>query len=165
MSEKQLGFVFKPELCIQCHACEGACRNWRFPGQNLTFRKVIAVEEGRFPDTRVGYYSLACMHCVDPECAKVCPVQAISKNEDGTVIVDRDLCIGCGVCESACPYSVPQYDSEGIMMKCDMCASISPEEQQSPCVRMCPAQALTRVYLTEEEKLEQEKLMLNAAKH
>jgi len=63
------------------------------------------------------------MHCVNPACAAVCPAGAISKDQDGAVLADRNACIGCHYCFFACPFGVPQYrEEDGTMIKCDLCA-------------------------------------------
>lgn len=156
MDNKEYAFELTPELCIQCHACESACKNWRHTENFLSWRKVHLVEEGQFPNIKVHYYSVACMHCVNPACMKVCPVKAISKNEKGIVLVDSEKCIGCKLCQKACPYDIPVFGKDRKMQKCDMCAGIMPEEQQSPCVRMCPTRALKRVMVSVEEKQKME---------
>ena len=157
MNGKEYGFVLRPEMCIQCHACEAACRNWRKPESVNPYRKVIAVERGSFPNTRISYYSLGCMHCAEPECAAACPMSAITKRDDGTVIVDRELCIGCGACADACPYGIPRFTEDGRMEKCDLCAAAPVPEQRGICARMCPTHALVFTELTPDEKKEQEK--------
>lgn len=85
------------------------------------------------------------MHCAEPQCVHVCPASALSKRaEDGIVVVDRDLCVGCHYCLYACPYDVPTYDDGGLV-KCDMCLSLGLGEDGRPsphCVATCPLQAL-----------------------
>jgi len=137
--------IFEERLCIQCHACEMACKSWRRPEPGLAFRWVTAEESGSFPDTRVSYCSVACLHCESPACAAVCPVSAISKGSDGVVRVNPDCCVGCRRCLGACKLNIPQFKADGTMCKCDLCADISPEEQRCPCVKMCPSGALTLV--------------------
>jgi Fe-S-cluster-containing dehydrogenase component len=84
-------------------------------------------------------------HCIEPACAGVCPTGAISKRDtDGAVLVDKALCIGCRACLDACPYNVPQFGTDGLMQKCDMCLG---EETNTlrikpPCVSTCPTGAL-----------------------
>ncbi len=53
------------------------------------------------------------MHCTDAPCAAVCPVDCFYTTDDGIVLHDKDLCIGCGYCFYACPFGAPQYPAEG----------------------------------------------------
>jgi Fe-S-cluster-containing dehydrogenase component len=68
------------------------------------------------------------MHCTDAPCAAVCPVSCFYGTEDGLVLHDKDLCIGCGYCFYACPFGAPQYPrlgnfgGRGKMDKCTYCA-------------------------------------------
>jgi Fe-S-cluster-containing dehydrogenase component len=101
------------------------------------------------------------MHCVQPACTDACPAGAISKREtDGVVLVDRTLCTGCRACLSACPYDVPQFGADNLMLKCDMCIvdSKTPDKVFSvpPCVRTCPTGALELTAETPCEKVQAE---------
>ncbi|HAY7096746.1 TPA: DMSO reductase like molybdoenzyme iron-sulfur subunit YnfG, partial [Shigella sonnei] len=79
----------------------------------------------------------------DPACTKVCPSGAMHKREDGFVVVDEDVCIGCRYCHMACPYGAPQYNAEkGHMTKCDGCYSRVAEGKQPICIESCPLRAL-----------------------
>ena len=65
------------------------------------------------------------------------------RSEDGLVVVDEDLCIGCKACAMACPYGAPQYDSrKGHMTKCDGCYQRVGEGKKPVCVESCPLRAL-----------------------
>ncbi|GAB6146121.1 dimethylsulfoxide reductase subunit B [Desulfocicer niacini] len=136
---------FNHEKCTQCHGCEVACRSWRgLEGQGLLFRRVINVWRGNYPDAKNHSVSLSCLHCVEPACAAVCPVEAITKREkDGVVAVDEALCIGCKTCLDACPYGVPCFASDGVMKKCDLCLDQAVGESGPPCVATCPGDALS----------------------
>ncbi len=77
----------------------------------------------------------SCMHCANPSCLAVCPAGAISKRNDGIVVVNQDRCIGCKYCNTACPFDVPQYNSKG-MVKCDACISAGVAVGEAPaCVK------------------------------
>jgi len=95
------------------------------------------------------------MHCADPACVKVCPVQAIQKRvEDGIVTVDGGKCIGCKACLKACPFGAPQFGANGKMQKCDMCfnqADLSKEFP--PCIETCPTKALQFGKMDQKEKI------------
>ena len=101
---EQIGFLVDLSKCIGCKACEIACKNRQHlvaPGPRP--RRVRTTEEGTFPDTKVINLSLSCMHCADPACVANCPAGALSKDEnDGSVKVDVNRCIGCKTCQVAC---------------------------------------------------------------
>jgi formate dehydrogenase iron-sulfur subunit len=62
--------------------------------------------------------SVACMHCTDAPCAAVCPVDCFYTTDDGIVLHDKDLCIGCGYCFYACPFGAPQYPQQSRPSAC-----------------------------------------------
>jgi Fe-S-cluster-containing hydrogenase components 1 len=76
------------------------------------------------------------MHCTDAPCAAVCPVDCFYTTDDGIVLHDKDLCIGCGYCFYACPFGAPQYPQQeafgvrGKMDKCTFCAG-GPDDDNS----------------------------------
>ena len=81
--------------------------------------------------------SVACMHCSDAPCMAVCPVDCFYRTDEGVVLHDKDLCIGCGYCFYACPFGAPQFPNgpaafgaRGKMDKCTFCAG-GPEETSS----------------------------------
>jgi len=145
---------FYPELCIQCHGCETACKMWRNLPCGIKYRRVLNLWDGTYPKIKSKSLSLSCLHCTDPACEKACPVGAISKREDGRVLVDTDLCIGCKTCAKACPFGVPQFaKGKGhVMQKCDLCAGQPLENTDPPCVATCPGKALMPEMVTPEEK-------------
>ena len=59
-----------------------------------------------YPNLELAYLPVACQHCNDAPCVKVCPVQATFRRDDGTVLIDYNRCIGCRYCMAACPYGV-----------------------------------------------------------
>lgn len=141
---QQYGFYCDTERCIQCWACEIACKQWNgIKAGGIARRKVHEVTDGVFPDVKRTFVSLSCMHCAEPACAAVCPAGAITKRaEDGIVVVDKEKCIGCHYCFFACPFGVPQYDENG-MDKCDCCIGNGVTPGDTPhCVATCPTQAL-----------------------
>lgn len=152
---KQLGFYFDASGCTGCKACAIACKDRSDLPVGINFRKVYQYEGGGWvhdpqnPDllipNNVFVYSLsaACMHCENPICMEVCPASAISKREDGIVLIDKDLCIGCRYCEWACPYAAPQFNEEkGYMTKCDFCQDLQAKGQNPVCVDACVMRVL-----------------------
>jgi len=133
-------------LCVGCGACVVACmdQNDIYPekGERALIR-VDRIEEGEFPAARVQYVSIACLHCQDSPCVAECPSGAITKDAvSGVVMVDRERCIGCRNCATACPYGIPRYDRDEKMQLCDLCMERVESGLEPACVRVCPLGAL-----------------------
>jgi len=166
-TKKKLGLVIDMDSCDGCHACAVNCKEWNTGGHSapltdfeplgekpsgVWFNRIHAYEvesnKAEEPDRTV-YMPKSCMHCEDAPCVTVCPTGASYKREeDGIVLVNADVCIGCKLCSWACPYGAREYDpSEGVMKKCTLCVDRIyneniPEEQRQPaCVSTCPAGA------------------------
>ncbi|MFZ5627020.1 MAG: 4Fe-4S dicluster domain-containing protein [Bacillota bacterium] len=145
---KKLGFLVDSERCIGCHACEMACKNEYQLDPSIRWRKVYPLKEEGFPLPERNFMSLACNHCEHPECARVCPVKAYTKREDGIVIQNHDRCIGCKMCIMACPYGVPQFNERYKKVeKCHMCARRQDQGEKPACVAGCPMEALSVIDL------------------
>jgi len=88
-----------------------------------------------------------CMHCEHPACVSVCIVGALTKKENGPVVWDSDMCIGCRYCMVACPFQVPSFEYEKALhpriMKCDFCNERQEMGKLPACVDICPVEALT----------------------
>ena len=137
------GFYFDMTRCIGCRACQVACKDKNRLGVGTLYRGVKSYTVGTFPDVKTYSYSASCNHCEDPICMKNCPVGAIKKAEDGTVIQDQEKCIGCRMCVKSCPYGHPKYFPEkGVSGKCDGCYGIRANGGQPACVAGCPNRAL-----------------------
>ncbi len=134
------------ELCVGCGACAVACmdQNDIYPEKGQpAFRRIYAVEEGRYPDVQIHYISAACLHCEDSACLTACETGAITKcHETGAIKVDKDLCNGCHSCSTACPFGVPRYDLEEKMQKCNLCEERVEAGLKPACVKTCPMGAL-----------------------
>jgi anaerobic dimethyl sulfoxide reductase subunit B (iron-sulfur subunit) len=153
--KKQYGFYFNADRCVQCRACEVACKSAHNVETGQKWRRGIEIWEGEFPDITRTFFSLVCMHCGKPACEEVCPSGAIIKRaEDGIVVVDKDKCTGCQDCYSACPYHVPQFGDDSTMQKCDFCIERGLEPV---CVAVCPTEALYYGTMEELSRLAAEK--------
>jgi anaerobic dimethyl sulfoxide reductase subunit B (iron-sulfur subunit) len=146
----QIGFYFDQTLCIGCYACAVACKDWHdINAGPVNFLRVKTIEKGKFPNPFLAYLVCVCYHCVNPPCVPACPVDAITKREfDGTVVVDREKCVGnkeCSMfCLKACPWDAPQFGPEegARMQKCDFCLERRELGRQAICVEACPMSAI-----------------------
>jgi protein NrfC len=147
------------EKCQGCASCMLACSLIHEGVESLSLSRIQIVQDSfeGFPnDLSIEQ----CRQCVDPACVKVCPTGALSPNaEHGNVrMVDKNECIGCGLCHQACPYTPsraflapdPTYDGAAKSRKCDLCASApyhwdaaggGPGGKQA-CVSVCPVGAI-----------------------
>lgn len=91
--------------CIGCNTCTMACKIENFTPKGVFWIRVLKEE---INNKRLSI-PVQCMHCEEPSCLKVCPTEAIKKRDDGIVLVDHTLCIGCKNCVTACPYGAPQF--------------------------------------------------------
>ncbi len=127
-AKKKLGLVIDLDICVGCHACAVACKEWNDGGdfgpladddpygaqpQGVWFNRVhgyeVAIEppsgHAAQPAPQMVHFPRSCLHCETPDCVTVCPTGASYKRaEDGIVLVDEDKCIGCQLCAWACPY-------------------------------------------------------------
>jgi formate dehydrogenase iron-sulfur subunit len=136
---ERMGFFTDTSVCIGCKACEVACKEWNAvpaDGLNLlgmsfdntgqldanTWRHVAFIEQPRDGDVRWLMSSDVCKHCTHAACLDVCPTGSLFRTEFGTVVVQEDICNGCGYCIPACPYGlIDQRKDDGRAWKCTMC--------------------------------------------
>ncbi|MGE5591780.1 MAG: 4Fe-4S dicluster domain-containing protein, partial [Bacillota bacterium] len=131
----QLGFVVDLRKCLGCHACEAACAVENHLGGGLSFRRVLAMEYAEDGEMETAFLSIACNHCADPECFRVCPNGTYRKRRDGVVLHNARLCSGCGKCVRACPYKATVFDPDtGRVDKCQLCANLGDGNRAPVCV-------------------------------
>jgi anaerobic dimethyl sulfoxide reductase subunit B len=139
-------FYLDVDRCSGCFACAVACmdqNDLEVREEPTAWRQVFAVESGAYPEARIRYVSIACMHCEDAPCLLACPTGAIRRDDETRAIgVEPGLCIGCHSCSIACPFGVPRYDLDGTMRKCDLCGERLKAGLEPACVRVCPTRAL-----------------------
>jgi formate dehydrogenase iron-sulfur subunit len=84
-----------------------------------------------------------CKHCTNAACLDVCPTGALFRTEFGTVVVQQDVCNGCGYCVSACPYGViDQRKDDGRVFKCTMCYDRLGDGLEPACAKACPTESI-----------------------
>jgi tetrathionate reductase subunit B len=125
--------------CIGCHACSVACKAEFDVPLGSTRSWVEYVEKGNYPNVTRTFLPRLCNQCRHPNCVDVCPTGATYKREeDGIVVVDPDLCIGCKYCIQACPYdSRFPNPVTGTADKCDFCLHRVSQGLVPACVEAC----------------------------
>jgi formate dehydrogenase iron-sulfur subunit len=84
-----------------------------------------------------------CKHCTHAGCLDVCPTGALFRTEFGTVVVQQDVCNGCGYCVSACPFGViDRRDGDGRAHKCTLCYDRLKDDLQPACAKACPTESI-----------------------
>jgi len=141
--KKQYGMVIDTRRCIGCHACTVACKSEFDVPLGVNRSWVEYTEKGNYPAVQRTFLPRLCNHCSDPPCVKVCPTGATYKREeDGVVVVDPDICIGCKYCILACPYDARFLNElTGAADKCDFCLHRVKQGLVPACVNTCVGQA------------------------
>ncbi|MGE0876817.1 MAG: 4Fe-4S dicluster domain-containing protein [Burkholderiales bacterium] len=98
------GMVIDLNRCVGCQTCTIACKHANDTLPGVQWRRVIDIEQGKFPDVERLFLVTGCQHCAEPPCVPVCPTGATKQREDGLVTMDYDVCIGCAYCAVSCPY-------------------------------------------------------------
>ncbi|MCM3764097.1 4Fe-4S dicluster domain-containing protein [Neobacillus niacini] len=167
MAKKEYVKFVDVTKCDGCRACMVACKNWNdlpaeqteFLGSSQSHAKTTAdtwnvLQFVEHENSKGGLDYLfrhsSCFHCTDAACEKVCPENAISYTEFGTVVIDHDKCVGCGYCVQNCPFeviSLKEYkDKNGKEYrkahKCTMCTDRLEEGLQPACVTTCHTGAM-----------------------
>lgn len=143
---KQLGFLIDLNKCVGCRGCEIACIN-EHQSDQLQHRRVIRISK----DNRgLGFLSLACNHCINPECIRVCKRKCFHKRRDGIVLHQAQSCISCQSCIGACPFQAPKANPRTQKAsKCNFCVNRIDKGLAPVCVDACIVGALQIVDLSE----------------
>ena len=122
------------QKCTGCRLCELVCAV-SHDGISNPARSRIRVM--KWEDEGL-YIPMSCQQCQDAPCLNVCPVKAISRDEEmGRVAVDYDACIGCRSCVGICPFGAMNYDPiDKLIFKCDLC------DGDPQCARFCEVKAV-----------------------
>jgi formate dehydrogenase iron-sulfur subunit len=180
---ERVGFFTDTSVCIGCKACEVACKEWNlipqdgldFAGWSYdntrelnaeTWRHVAFIEQEKplhvDGDGGTGLRWLmesdVCKHCTHAACLDVCPTGALFRTEFGTVVVQEDICNGCGYCVPACPFGVLQKrhlpsttdapplflgrKEDGRVWKCTLCYDRLRGGHEPACAKACPTKSI-----------------------
>ena len=162
------GMAINLDRCIGCQTCALSCKMQNNVPDGLYWNRVITEGSsvvdgavGTYPNLSRTYLPMACQHCENPACQKVCPTGATYKDDNGVVLVDYSKCIGCRMCMAACPYNVRQFNwneparaagfnygdkdvpvrTKGMVEKCTFCHERTERGQEPICVQNCPYEA------------------------
>jgi formate dehydrogenase iron-sulfur subunit len=167
----RMGFFTDTSVCIGCKACEVACKEWNgIPSRPLeltgrsydntnglgadAWRHVAFIEQRvpaagvtgtSDPDSGLRWLmaSDVCKHCTEAACLDVCPTGALFRTEFGTVVVQEDICNGCGYCVTACPYGVlNKREEDGRIWKCTLCYDRLSVGAEPACAKACPTDSI-----------------------
>jgi formate dehydrogenase iron-sulfur subunit len=188
-TQERVGFFTDTSVCIGCKACEVACKEWNLvPEDGLvwtgesydntsalganTWRHVAFIEQNEPLHTngeeaadalRWLMSSDVCKHCTHAACLDVCPTGALFRTEYGTVVVQEDICNGCGYCVPACPFGVldkrhiPRHSGDppaeilglqlgkkedGRVWKCTLCYDRLKGGHEPACAKACPTDSI-----------------------
>jgi formate dehydrogenase iron-sulfur subunit len=167
---RRYGFFTDTTLCIGCKACEVACKEWNaLPADNLeltgrsydntvdlsasTWRHVHFIEKtgrdgvraGAMPPFQSNWLMMSdvCKHCSPAPCLEACPTGALFRTEFDTVVVQQDICNGCGACVPACPFGVVDLSLEdGKAHKCTLCYDRLKGGLEPACAKACPTDSI-----------------------
>ena len=156
------GMVVDQERCVGCWSCAVICKSENDIPLGMWWNRILS--EGEALDTpgtvngrlELHWLPLACQHCDNAPCVKVCPVGATYRRADGIVMMDNERCIGCRYCMIACPYGVRVFNwgapdrptdfdtgmvaarPVGTVEKCLLCVHRITDGQIPSCVWSCP---------------------------
>lgn len=140
--DKNLAMVIVTDRCIACDACYVACKTeWNVAKDPEAYRTHVWEVEGEdnAGNPTLGFLPVLCNHCDNAPCVDVCPTgSSFKREEDGIVLVDPDLCIGCKACMVACPYNARYYDEhKKTVDKCTFCLPRLQKGLEPACVTTC----------------------------
>lgn len=136
------GMVIDMRRCVGCHACTIACKMENHVSEGFFRSRVVEADKGQYPNvTRVKLPRL-CNQCAQASCLAVCPTGATHRDKSSMIVINKDLCIGCGYCVAACPYDMRYVDPlTETADKCDFCLDRVNAGLIPSCVSTCIAHA------------------------
>ena len=164
----RLAIAINLDRCVGCHTCALSCKMQNNVPEGMLWNRVLTEDcdvmdgaLGTYPNVARTFLPVACQHCQNAACQRVCPTGATYKDDKGRVEIDYDKCIGCRMCMAACPYSARTFNwnepvratgasygdarvperGRGVMEKCTLCKERTDEGDEPMCVRCCPADA------------------------
>ncbi len=156
-AKHQWCMILDLRYCDGCKACTAACQQAHYLPKDQEWIKVYKLQSAA---GQTYHLPRPCMMCEDPPCQAVCPVGATFRTDEGLVLIDQNVCIGCRTCMAACPYEARYFNGskpppaprqpfkqnaewpvpqiEGTVGKCVWCAARLPHGMLPACVAGCP---------------------------
>ncbi|HSR12965.1 MAG TPA: 4Fe-4S dicluster domain-containing protein [Thermodesulfobacteriota bacterium] len=166
---KRYALLVDIRRCVGCTSCQVSCKMENAVPMDFYRAKVDIADRGEYPQAKRFFFPKLCNNCDNPPCVLPCPVPGATyrRAEDGVVMVNRDLCIGCGRCVKGCPYGarflhpyipvkndpakfakdVPEVKGKKakdlrVVDKCDYCSHrLAAGIEEPACVRNCAGRA------------------------
>jgi Fe-S-cluster-containing dehydrogenase component len=186
-----MGVLVDLTKCIGCRTCEAACNKEQgLPAPNKPFDDMSVFEETRegglqrrttekaytvvnrydTPEKGPVFRKFQCNHCNEPACLTSCFVNAYRKTQEGAVMYDPTVCVGCRTCMVACPFYVPAYSYSSVLnpviKKCIMCYDTRLKFGKPPaCVEACPQEVMTFGKRKDLIKMGHQKIQMNPDKY
>ncbi len=163
------GMAIDLRRCVGCGTCSMACKISNNLPKDMMWLNVkteggegMDTASGTYPNAKMSYLPVNCMHCTNAPCVAACPTKATTQREDGIVVIDQKLCIGCGNCITACPYEGVRTLNEGepefyldfnlghptapehvanTVEKCNFCVGRLALGEKPACMELCPGRA------------------------
>ncbi len=159
MAESRMAILIDTTRCIACRSCQVACKQWNRMEPDKTanrgtyenprdltpnlYNRVRFIEKEDGGTIKWLFLNERCMHCGDAGCMKVCPSPgALYRTKEGFVAFNREKCIACKYCVSACPFGVPRYGADDKVSKCHLCFDRIEVGMAPACSKACPTQTL-----------------------
>lgn len=164
----KLALAINTERCVGCHTCSVACKMQNNVPDGMLWNRVLTEgcdvidgAVGTYPALSRGYLPLACQHCENAACKRVCPTGATYRDDKGRIQIAYEKCIGCRMCMAACPYNARTFNwnepvrsaggnyggkdvpvrIKGVMEKCTLCKERTDSGEEPMCVICCPVSA------------------------
>lgn len=131
------------EWCLGCHLCEYQCAF-----ANSGIDNMVKALKGKEIHPRICVegdnsisFAVNCRHCEDALCINGCISGALSRDEDGVVVIDKEKCVGCFTCILSCPYgAIMPAEDHSVIQKCQLCTDN--QSGEPACVKGCPNRAI-----------------------
>jgi len=156
---EKIYYVVDIDCCMGCKSCQTACNlEHGYAGGSGWPIEVFRMENlAKNGQATCDFIPVLCLHCETPDCVSACPEDALSKNEEGLVLVEESLCTACGKCVAACNYGAIYLrecgDGKKKATKCNLCGARRVRGFPPSCGHHCLGQVFRTCRESEKEQL------------